>query len=257
MRTAGKILSITVGALALLAVVPTIGRAQEESYTATERTETTETTEGPHSSLTLYGGLFGNKAYVQGWEGVAASIGVHERVSLLGRVTGLHVIDSDRFREGDTGIGEGGLAFHVAPNTSLSVLGGSYFGQFEDPIIDGSFDTAQLFGDRWVSFSFGGLYGFDSNRWQATGYVSTPITDPREDVTLFGGVESVIYNEGRFLNRANDEFEHNPESRHVKFQVGPVLALYKKSWEAGLRLGVGGGDYGVYGTMSLWKTFSF
>ncbi len=264
MRRASTI--VWAAGVALILAAPATGRAQEraytstettesKSYTAAETTESTTTTSGPRSSLTLYGGLFGNKRYVQGWEGLALSIGVHERVSLLARITGIHIIDSDRFREGDSGIGEGGLAFHVADNTTLSVLGGTYFGDIDDPIIDGAFSTAQLVADHWIYFQAGGLYGFDSNRWQAMGYLSTPITDPNEDLILFGGVETVIYNEGQF--RIDGEFVPNPDSRDVKFQVGPVLALYKRAWDAGLRLGVGGGDYGVYGTMSLWKTFSF
>jgi hypothetical protein len=210
-----------------------------------------------HSSVTLYGGLFGNKDYVQAWEGVSASIGVLPRLALLGRITGIHVIDSDRFREGSSGIGEGGLGFTIARNTSISVLGGTYFGDIDDPIIDGSFDTAVLFGDRWVSFSAGGLYGFSSNRWQATGYVATPVTDPHNDLTLFAGADTIIYNEGRFRSRDGNDFVHNPNSEDVKFQAGPNLTLYMRPWEAGLRLGVGGGDYGVYGTGSIWKTFSF
>jgi hypothetical protein len=207
-----------------------------------------------HSAITLYGGLFGNKEYIQGWEGIQAAVGVHEHVSLLARVTGIHVIDSDRFREGHSGLGEGGLAFHVAPNTTLSVLGGSYFGEIFDPVIDGSISTAQLFGDRWIYFYAGGLYGFESNRWQANGYISTPITDPAEDVVLFAGVEAIVYNEGQL--RRDDDFVRNPDHDDVKFQVGPSLGVYKRSWDAGLRLGVGGGDYGVYGTLSAFKTFS-
>src|SRR6185369_1610948 len=70
-----------------------------------------------HSSITLYGGMFGNKEYIQGWEGIQGTLGIHEHVSLLARVPGVHIIDSDRFHEGHSGIGEGGLAFHVAPNT--------------------------------------------------------------------------------------------------------------------------------------------
>ena len=245
MRTAGRVLLSTAGVIALLLAAPTMGRADDADEPQT------------HSWVTLYGGMFGNKAYVQGWEGVSVGIGVLPRVALLGRITGIHIIDSDRFREGHSGIGEGGVGITVAPNTSISVLGGTYFGDIEDPIIDGTFDTAQLFGDRWVSFSAGGLYGFNSNRWQATGYISTPITDPREDVTLFGGADCVVYNEGQFRERDGNGFTRNPESRDVKVQAGPVLVLYKRSWEAGIRLGVGGGDYGVYGTGSIWKTFSF
>ena len=257
----------TVGA-ALVLMAPVTGRAQERAYTSTEAVEarsaytttesasTTETTDnGPHSSLTLYAGVFGNKEYLQVWEGLGLSIGVHERVSLLARITGIHIIDADRFREGDSGLGEGGLAFHIADNTTLSLLGGTYFGDIDDPVIDGMLSTAQLIGDRWFFFAAGGLYGFDSNRWQALGYISTPITDPTEDLVLFGGVETMIYNEGQF--RVDDDWLRNPEKDHVKFQVGPVLALYKRSWDAGIRLGVGGGDYGVYGTGSIWKTFSF
>src|SRR5438128_1234175 len=110
MSPAGRASWMVAGALALCIAWPAPGRCE-------------------HSSLTFYGGLFGNKAYVQGWEGVQGALGVHEYVSLLARVTGVHVIDSDRFHEGHSGIGEGGLAFHVAPNTTLSVLGGSYFGE--------------------------------------------------------------------------------------------------------------------------------
>jgi hypothetical protein len=207
-----------------------------------------------HSSLTLYGGLFGNDEYIQGWEGVALSIGVHERVSLLGRITGVHIIDSDRFREGHSGIGEGGLGFHIAPNTTLSVLGGTYFGEIYDPIIDGALSTAQPIADRWIYLSVGGLYGFESNRWQNTVYLSTPITDPAEDFIIFGGVESIIYNEGQL--RRGDDFIKNDDSRDVRVQVGPVVEFYKRSWQAGLRLGAGGGDFGPYGTMSVYKTFS-
>jgi len=235
MSPATKAFCMAVGALALVVISPAAGRC--------ERT-----------TLTLYGGLFGNKEYIEGWEGVQGAIGVHERVSLLARVTGVHIIHSDRFHEGHSGIGEGGLAFTVAPNTTLSVLGGTYFGEIFDPIIDGQLSTAQLFGDRWIYFSAGGLYGFESNRWQATGFLSTPITDPAEDVVLFGGVEAIVYNEGQL--RRDDDFVRNPNHDDVKFQVGPVLGVYKRSWDAGLRLGVGGGDYGVYGTMSVFKTFS-
>jgi hypothetical protein len=258
----------TMGA-ALVFGAPVIAHAQERAYSTTEtvaesqytessrstETETTTTEPGPRSALTLYAGAFGNKEFIQVWEGLALSIGVHERVSLLARITGIHVIDADRFREGDSGLGEGGLAFHIADNTTLSVLGGTYFGDIDDPVIDGVLSTAQQIGDRWFFFAAGGLYGFDSNRWQALGYVSTPITDPAEDLVLFGGVETYIYNEGQF--RVDDDWVRNPEKDHVKFQVGPVLALYKRSWDAGLRVGVGGGDYGVYGTGSIWKTFSF
>ena len=70
----------------------------------------------------------------------------------------------------------------------------------------------------------------------------------------FAGVETIIYNEGQL--RRDGDFVRNPNHDDVKFQVGPVLGVYKRSWDAGLRLGVGGGDYGVYGTMSLWKTFA-
>jgi hypothetical protein len=207
-----------------------------------------------HTSLTLYGGVFGNKEYIQGWEGLAGAIGIAEPVSLLGRITGVHVIHSDRFREGDSGIGEAGLGFHIAPNTTLSVYGGTYFGDIFDPIIDGDLSTAQMIGDRWIYLSVGGLYGFESNRWQNTIYLSTPITDPTADVVVFGGVESIIYNEGQL--RRDDDFIKNPNHDDVKFQVGPVLGVYKRSWDAGLRVGVGGGDYGVYGTMSVFKTFT-
>lgn len=224
-----------VGALALSLAAPTTGRCE-------------------HTTLTLYGGLFGNKAYVQGWEGVQGALGVHDYVSLLARVTGVHIIDSDRFREGHSGIGEGGLAFHVAPNTTLSVLGGTYFGEIFDPIIEGDFSTAQLIGNRWLYLSVAGLYGFESNRWQNTIYVSTPISDPAKDSVFFGGVESILYNEGQL--RRDDDFVRNPNHDDVKVQVGPVLGVYKRSWDAGLRLGVGGGDYGVYGTMSVFKTFA-
>jgi hypothetical protein len=235
MRTARRALWTVVGALALSVTAPAPGRCE-------------------HSALTFYGGLFGNKAYVQGWEGVQGSLGVHDYVSLLGRVTGVHIIDSDRFHEGHSGIGEGGLAFHVAPNTTVAILGGTYFGEIFDPIIDGDFNTAQLIGDRWISLQIGGLYGFHSNRWQSTIYLSTPISDPAKDCVLFGGVETTIYDEGRL--RRGDDFVHNFNHDDVKFQVGPVLSLYKRSWNAGLRLGVGGGDYGVYGTMSVFKSFA-
>ena len=206
-------------------------------------------------SLTFYGGLFGNKEYVQGWEGIAASVGVHERVALLGRITGVHIIEADRFREGHSGIGEGGLGFTLAPNTTLAVLGGTYFGEIEDPIIDGQFSTAQLIADRWFYLSVGGLYGFESNRWQNNIYLSTPITDPQEDVILFAGVESILYNEGRF--REGDDFVRNPDHDDVRVQVGPTLSIYKRSWDAGVRFGAGGGDFGPYGSMALWKTVSF
>jgi hypothetical protein len=255
----------TVGA-ALVLMTPVAGRAQERAtsseaveshaYTTSESTSTTETTESaPRHSLTLYAGAFGNKDYIQVWEGLALSIGVHERVALLGRITGIHIIDADRFREGDSGLGEAGLGFRLADNTTLSVLGGTYFGDIDDPIIDGALSTAFQVGDRWVFFTVAGLYGFESNRWQGLGYVSTPITDPTEDFILFGGLETIVYNEGQF--RVDDDWLRNPEKDHVKFQVGPVLTLYKRSWDAGLRLGVGGGDYGVYGTGTIWKTFSF
>ena len=235
MRTGRRVLWTVVGALALALATPTAGRCE-------------------HSSITLYGGLFGNKEYVEGWEGVQASVGVHDYVSLLARLTGVEVLNSDRFHGGDSGIGEGGLGFHVAPNTTVAVLGGSYFGDIVDPIVEGDFSTAQLIGDRWLNLQITGIYGFDSNRWQNSVYLSTPITDPAKDVILFGGVESYLYNEGR-LRRGND-FVHNPDSNDVKIQVGPVLSVYKRSWDAGLRLGVGGGDYGVYGTMSVFKTFT-
>jgi len=235
MSTARGVLRIAVGIVALTLMAPASGRCAG-------------------SAITLYGGLFGNKDYVQGWEGVQGSFGVHDYVSLLARVTGVHIIDSDRFHEGHSGIGEGGLGFHVAPNTTIEVLGGSYFGEIYDPIVDGDFSTAQLIGDRWLYLYVAGLYGFESNRWQATGYLSTPISDPSKDCVLFAGVETIIYNEGQL--RRDDDFVRNPNHDDVKFQVGPVLGVYKRSWDAGLRLGVGGGDYGVYGTMSLWKTFA-
>ena len=236
MSTATRALCTLIGAVVIALGAPATGHCQR-------------------TSLTLFGGLFGNKEYVQGWEGVQASVGVHEHVSLLARVTGVHIIDSDRFHEGHSGIGEGGLAFHVAPNTTLSVLGGTYFGEIFDPIIDGQLSTAQLFGDRWIYLSVSGLYGFESNRWQASGYLSTPITDPAKDVVLFAGVEAIVYNEGQ-LRRGDDDFVLNPDREDVKFQVGPTLGVYKRSWDAGLRVGVGGGDYGVYGTMSVFKTFT-
>src|SRR6185369_17514582 len=110
MSTATRGLWTVIGALAMLLAAPATGRCD-------------------HSAITLYGGVFGNKEYVEGWEGIQGALGVHERVSLLARITGLHVIDSDRFHEGHSGLGEGGLAFHVAPNTTLSVLGGTYFGE--------------------------------------------------------------------------------------------------------------------------------
>lgn len=224
-----------VGAVALALATPSAGRCE-------------------HSSLTLYGGLFGNKEYVEGWEAIQGAIGIHEHVSLIARITGVHIIDSDRFREGNSGIGEGGLAFHVAPNTTLTALGGTYFGDIFDPIIEGSAASALLFGDRWLYIQVGGLYGFASNRWQATGYVSTPITDPAKDVILFAGAEVYLYNEGQL--RRDDDFVRNPEHDDVKVQAGPALSVYKRSWDAGLKLGVGGGDYGVYGTMSVFKTFT-
>jgi hypothetical protein len=235
MSSARRVLWTVVGVLALCLTTPATGRCE-------------------HTAFTLYGGLFGNKEYVQGWEGVQGAFGVHEYVSLLARITGVHIIDSDRFHEGHSGIGEGGLAFHVAPNTTVSVLGGTYFGDIFDPIIDGDVSTAQLIGDRWISLSVGGLYGFESNRWQNTIYLSTPISDPAKDVVFFAGVESILYNEGQ-LRRGND-FVRNPDHGDLKFQVGPVFSVYKRSWDAGLRLGVGGGDYGVYGTMSVFKTFT-
>ena len=235
MRTAGRILRIGVATIALAMAAPASGWSAQ-------------------TSLTLYGGMFGNKEYVQGWEGLAGSLGVTDHVSLLGRITGVHIIHSDRFREGNTGIGEGGLGFHVAPNTTLSVYGGTYFGDIEDPIIDGDLSTAQMIGDRWIYLSVGGLYGFESTRWQSTIYLSTPITDPAEDVVLFAGAEAIIYNEGQF--RRDGDFVRNPDREDVKFQVGPTLGVYKRSWNAGLRVGVGGGDYGVYGTMSVFKTFT-
>ncbi len=207
------------------------------------------------SSLTLYGGIFGNDEYVNVWEGVGLSFGVHERVSLLARITGVHVIESDKFRDGSSGIGEGGVAFHISPNTSIGVLGGSYFGEIYDPIIDGYFSTAQLLGGHWFYLHVGGLYGFESERWQNSIYVSTPITDPAKDFMLFVGAESLIYNEGQL--REDDDFVDNPDSDDVRVQAGPVLGLHKRSWNAGARFGVGGGDYGIYGTMSLYKTFSF
>lgn len=235
MSTATRALCTLIGTLAIGVLAPATGRCEQ-------------------TALTLYGGLFGNKAYVQGWEGVQASVGVHEHVSLLARITGVHIIDSDRYHEGNSGIGEAGLAFHVAPNTTISVLGGTYFGEIFDPIIDGQFSTAQLIGSRWIYLSVGGIYGFDSTRWQNTIYLSTPITDPAKDVVLFAGVESILYNDGQL--RRDGDFVLNPNREDVKFQVGPVLGVYKRSWDAGLRLGVGGGDYGVYGTMSVFKTFT-
>jgi len=235
MRIGRRVLWTVVGAFALALAMPGTGRCQ-------------------HTSLTLYGGLFGNKEYVEGWEGLQGSIGVHEYVSLLGRITGVHVLHSDRFRTGDSGIGEGGIGFHIAPNTVLAALGGSYFGDIFDPIVEGDFSTAQLFGDRWIYLQVTGIYGFDSNRWQSSAYLSTPVTDPGKDVVLFAGVESYIYNEGRF--RQDGDWLRNPNHDDVKFQVGPALGLYKRSWDAGLKLGVGGGDYGVYGTMSVFKTFT-
>ena len=206
------------------------------------------------SSLTLYGGLFGNKDYVEGWEGVQGAVAVHDYVSVLARLTGVEVIDSDRFHTGNSGIGEGGLGFHVAPNTTLAALGGAYFGDVYDPIVEGDFSTAQLIGDRWLNLQVTGIYGFESNRWQNSIYLSTPVTDPAKDVVLFGGVESYLYNEGQF--RRGDDFVRNPDHGDVKIQIGPVLAVYKRSWDAGLKLGVGGGDYGVYGTMTVFKTFT-
>jgi hypothetical protein len=236
MRKAGGALWAIAAGMALGVAVPTPGWC------------------GQHS-LTLYGGLFGNKEYVQGWEGVAASVGVAEPVSIIGRLTGVHYFEADRFRDGDAGIGEGGLAFHLAPNTTLSVLGGTYFGDIEDPLIDGSLTTAQMINGRWFQLSVSGLYGFDSERWQTSGYLATTIADLSDDLTLFGGVESVIYNEGRFLR--DGDFFRNPDKGDVKVQAGPVIELYKRSWDAGLRLGVGGGDYGVYGTASIYKRFGF
>ncbi|HEY2385606.1 MAG TPA: hypothetical protein VGK30_01480 [Candidatus Binatia bacterium] len=235
MRIGRRGLWTVVGAFALALATPAAGRCEQASFT-------------------LYGGLFGNKEYVEGWEGVQAAVGVHEYVSLLARVTGVHILDSDRFREGDSGIGEGGLGFTVAPNTSIAVLGGSYFGDIFDPVIEGDFSTAQLIGDRWLYLQITGIYGFESTRWQNTVYLSTPISDPAKDVVLFGGVESYLYNEGQ-LRRDND-FVRNPDHGDVKVQVGGVLAVYKRSWDAGLKLGCGGGDYGVYGTMSVFKTFT-
>ncbi len=235
MRIGRRVLWTVAGAFALALATPAAGRCE-------------------HASLTLYGGLFGNKEYVEGWEGVQGAIGVHEYVSLLARITGVHILDSDRFHEGDSGIGEGGLGFHVAPNTMVAVLGGSYFGDIFDPIIEGDFSTAQLIGDRWIYLQVTGVYGFDSTRWQNSIYLSTPISDPAKDVVLFGGVESYLYNEGQL--RRDGDFVRNPDHGDVKVQVGPALSVYKRSWDAGLKVGVGGGDYGVYGTMSVFKTFT-
>ncbi len=235
MSTATRALWTVAGALAIVAMTPLPGRCD-------------------HTAITLYGGVFGNKEYVEGWEGIQGALGIHENVSLLARITGLHVIDSDRFHTGHSGLGEGGLAFHVAPNTTVSVLGGTYFGEIFDPVIDGQFATAQLFGDRWIYFSAGAIYGFESNRWQTNGYLSTPITDPAKDCVLFAGVEAIVYNEGQF--RRDDDWVRNPDRGDVKFQLGPTLGVYKRSWDAGLRVGVGGGDYGVYGTLSVFKTFT-
>jgi len=195
MRIGRRGLWTVVGAFALALATPANGRCE-------------------HASFTLYGGLFGNKAYVEGWEGVQATVGVHDYVSLIGRITGVHILDSDRFREGNSGVGQGGLGFTVAPNTSIAVLGGSYFGEIYDPVIEGDFSTAQL----------------------------------------FGGAESYIYNEGQF--RRNGDFVRNPERDDVKVAVGGALSVYKRSWDAGLKLGCGGGDYGVYGTMTVFKTFT-
>lgn len=220
----------------LLLLVPTRGRAAE-------------------SSLTLYGGLFGNREYVQAWEGLALSLGLHEYVSAVGRITGVHYLESDDFNDGSSGLGEGGFSFHVAPNTSITALGGYYFGDIEEPIIDGWASTAQLIGNRWFNFSVGGLYGFDSYRWQTWGSVSTPIWEIDEDLILFGGVEAVVYNEGRFLN--DQDFVFNPDKDDVRFQTGPMLELHKRSWDAGLKVGAGGGNNGVYGTASVYKRFGW
>jgi hypothetical protein len=235
MRIGRRGLWTVVGAFALALATPATGRCE-------------------HASFTLYGGLFGNKDYIEGWEGVQATVGVHDYVSLIGRLSGFHIIDSDRFHDGHSGLGEGGLGFTVAPNTSVAVLGGSYFGEIYDPVIEGDFSTAQLFGDRWIYLQITGIYGFESTRWQNTIYLSTPITDPAKDVVLFGGVESYIYNEGQF--RRDGNFVRNPEHDDVKVAVGGVLAVYKRSWDAGVKLSCGGGDYGVYGSMMLFKTFT-
>jgi hypothetical protein len=255
MRAAGRTLWIALGALALSVAAPATGRADhhDESAPATDAGQAAEPAK--RHALTLYAGIFGNKEYVQVWEGVALSIGVHERVALLGRVTGLHIIDSDKFREGHSGIGEGGLGFTIADNTTISVLGGTYFGEIEDPIISGAFNTAQPIGERWLYVSVGGLYGFDSERWQNTIFISTTLNDPSSEVLYFAGIESILYNEGDFWD--GDDFVDNPDDGDVKVQIGPVLGIYKRSWDAGLRLGVGGGDYGVYGTGSVYKNFSF
>jgi len=207
------------------------------------------------SSLTLYAGMFGNREYLNAWEGAALSIGLHEYVSLVGRITGIHYFDADDFRDGSSGLGEGGLSFTLAPNTSLTVLGGHYFGDIEDPIIDGWLSTAQQINGRWFHFTAGGLYGFDSYRWQTWGSLATVLWQPDDDLVLFGGAEANVYNEGRFLR--DGDFFFNSDKDDVRFQTGPFVTFHKHSWDAGLKLGTGGGNNGVYGTASIYKRFGF
>jgi len=210
---------------------------------------------GAGHSVTLFAGVFGNDEFVQVWEGVAGSYAVHDRVSLVGRITGVHYLDSSRFREGDSGIGEAGVGVLVAPRTTVTILGGSYFGDIEDPIIDGWVSTSQLIAGHWFQLNVGALYGFDSERWQTWNSLSTPITDTAKDLILFGGVESVIYSEGELWD--GGDFVHNSDKDDVRYRVGPFLELYKRSWDAGVRVGVGGGDYGVYGSGQIYKRFGF
>jgi hypothetical protein len=205
-------------------------------------------------SLTLFSGAFRSDKYATIDEGFQFEQSVTNYVGIVGRATGYQLFIGQGFDNPlDPGTGhrarfnfarlEAGFDFSPYPLTHFYFFGGSDLGDSSAGIIEGDFSSWLLvYSKHPVNAAFSASYD-SQNKVTNSEIDLRMVAFSGENYLLLLGGSGSIYG-GGFVSGLDG-------------QGGPAGGVYVTPWQAGIDLQSGYGTAGVFGQISLTKSFSW
>lgn len=205
-------------------------------------------------SLTSFVGGFRCDKYATVNEGFQFEQSVTNYVGIVGRVTGYQLFIGQGFDNPlDPGTGhrarynfirmEGGIDFSPYPLTHFYFFGGSDLGDSSAGVIEGDFSTwLKVYSKHPINAAFSASY--DSQNGVTNSEVDLRVVAfSTEDYLFLLGGSGSIYG-GGFVSG-------------LQGQGGPGFGGYYTPWQTGIDLQSGYGSAGVFGQISLFKSWSW
>jgi hypothetical protein len=205
-------------------------------------------------TLTTFAGAFRSDKYATIDEGFQFEQRITNYVGIVGRATGYQLFIGQGFVDPlDPGTGhharfnfarlEGGLDFSPYPLTHFFFLGGSDIGDSSAGLIEGDFSSwLAVYSKHPVNVAFNASYD-SQNRVTNSEIDLRVVAFSSEDYLLLLGGSGSIYG-GGFVSG-------------LQGQGGPGFGGYYTPWQAGIDLQSGYGSAGVFGQISLFKSWSW